>query len=123
MFIASNVRSSPPIGRAMVTPPSYEFVGPREGRMTNSPPLNPWNPYLRNYSYIMNNARNDYWNMYPQSLQNNPAHADLVPSYPGAYDTAARPGPNTSQLDHGSQVSYLPIELFGAANSDFQWCP
>lgn len=51
LFVPTEARiRTPPVARQVSTPPpQYDYFTQTDPRIRNSPPLNPWNPYLRSY--------------------------------------------------------------------------
>lgn len=79
--------ATPPVVRQISTPPPYEYFTPIESRMRNSPPLNPWNPYLRSYGrvYPYNIGVNPYENTprnYVVSMRDSSPQPRSLPTYP-----------------------------------------
>lgn len=48
----ARIRSPARVTQRHVTPPPYEIFHPTDGVRAASPPLNPWNPYLRSYGRV-----------------------------------------------------------------------
>lgn len=97
----------PPAIRQTSTPPSYDYFTPIESPIRSSPPLNPWNPYLRSYGrvYPYSLGVNQYENAprnYVVAMRENSPQPRFLPTYQPRLHIVP------SYRDYNSSLSSLP---------------